>query len=162
MIKRIMTKIGDVFLVKLENYQRYFQYVANDMTMLNSSVIKVFTEHYPLGSSPDLTEVVKGKIDFHAHVVLRWGIDLGFWEKIGKEEVAGKIDVLFRKSLDYGEKLGISERWQVWYINDSNFTFVGKLKGENRNAEIGSVIAPIDVYNRIKTGKYSYAYPDFE
>ena len=162
MAKRIATKIGDIFIVKLENSQRYFQYVAKDMTMLNSSVIRVFEKQYPLNSSPSLTEVANGKIDFYAHVVLRWGVELGLWEKIGKENVAGKIDVLFRSSLDYGEKLGISERWQVWHINDPNFSFVGKLKGKHRDAEKGEVIAPIDIYNRIKTGKYSYLYPDFE
>jgi len=163
MTKRIITKIGDVFLVKLENHQRYFQYVSNDMTMLNSSVIQVFKEHYPLDSSPNLSEIVKGETDFYVHVVLRWGIELGFWEKIGKAEIVGKIDALFRSSLDYGMgKIDISERWQVWHINDPDFTFVGKLKGKNRNAERGEVIPPIDVYHRIKTGKYSYFYPGFE
>lgn len=162
-MKRVSTKIGDVFSVKIDdNSKKYFQYVANDMTMLNSSVIRVFKEHYPLGSLPDLAEVVKGETDFYAHVVLRWGIELGFWEKIGKEEVVGEIDPLFRRSLDYGERLGVSERWQVWHINDPDFTFIGKLEGKNRNAEIGVVFPPIEVYNRMKTGKYTYVYPDFE
>jgi hypothetical protein len=163
MAKRIVTKIGNVFLVKLENCQRYFQYVANDMTMLNSSVIRAFKEQYTLGSTPNLNEVVKGEIDFYAHTVLRWGIELDFWEKIGKEEVIGEVDILFRDSLDYGENTNtISERWQVWHINDPDFTYVGKLKGRNREAYVGCVIPPIDIYNRIKTGKYSYYYPCFE
>ena len=43
MAKRIVTKIGYVFCVEIDNkYKCFFQYVANDMTQLNSSVIRVF------------------------------------------------------------------------------------------------------------------------
>ena len=162
MTKRIVTKIGDVFLVKLENSQRYFQYVANDMTQLNSSVIRTFEEHYPLNSLQDLTEIVKGKIDFYAHVVLRWGIELGYWEKIGKDPEIGQLNhILFRDSTDYGKQIKISENWYVWNINEK-FKDVGKLVGENRKAEIGIVVTPGDVVERIKTGKYSFVYPGFE
>ena len=49
MTKRIITKIGDIFCVEVDNdYKCYFQYVANDMTVLNSSVIRVFAKHYPI------------------------------------------------------------------------------------------------------------------
>ena len=42
-MKRIVTKIGNVFSVKLnESKKKYFQYVANDIYQLNSSVIRVF------------------------------------------------------------------------------------------------------------------------
>lgn len=45
MTKRIITKIGDIFCVEVDNdYKCYFQYVANDMTVLNSSVIRVFAK----------------------------------------------------------------------------------------------------------------------
>jgi len=164
---RIVTKIGEIFLVKLENSQKYFQYIANDMTQLNSSVIRAFEEHYPLDSLPNLTEIVKGKIEFYAHVVLRWGIELGYWEKIGKNPEIGELNhILFRDTNDYGkwvndEPIKISQNWYVWNINEK-FRDVGKLVGENRKAEIGVVIAPIDIYHRIKTGKYSYFYPGFE
>lgn len=41
--KRIVTQIGDIFIVYLDSTtKKYFQYVANDETMLNSSVIRVF------------------------------------------------------------------------------------------------------------------------
>jgi len=167
MAKRIVTKIGNVFLVKFENSQRYFQYVANDMTMLNSSVIRIFKKHYPLNSFPNLTEVVKDEIDFYAHTVLRWGIELGFWEKVGKEGVVGEINVLFRRSLDCGIKQGeepvkISQNWDVWRINDECFTRVGKLVGENRKSEIGVVMDAESIVHRLRTGEYDGFYPSFE
>lgn len=151
-----------MFLVKLDNSQKYFQYVTNDMSMLNSSVIRVFKKEYPLGSTPDLAEVVSGEIDFHVHVVLRWGIEAGYWEKVGKAPAPEKIDVLFRDSEDYGENIvDISHRWYVWRIG-GKFRYVGKLKGENRLAEIGVVKNPESVFNRIKTGEYGGCYPGFE
>ena len=40
--KRIVTKIGDIFSVTLDNgNKRFFQYIANDLSCLNSSVIRV-------------------------------------------------------------------------------------------------------------------------
>ena len=47
MAKRIVTKIGDVFCAEIEGQcKRFFQYFAIDSTQLNSSVIRVFKQHY--------------------------------------------------------------------------------------------------------------------
>jgi len=44
--KRIVTKIGDIFSIDLDSKtKKYFQYVTNDETMLNSSVIRVFKKN---------------------------------------------------------------------------------------------------------------------
>lgn len=49
MAKRIVTKMGDIFCVEIDNgYKRFFQYIINDIEALNSSVIRVFKTHYPL------------------------------------------------------------------------------------------------------------------
>jgi hypothetical protein len=155
-------KSGDIFVVKLEGYQRYFQHVADDMSMLNSTVIRVFKEKYPLDSVPDLVEVSKGEVDFYANTMLRVGIGMGFWEKAGKAPIFGEIDVIFRDSEDYGRnKVEISKRWYVWMINEE-FRYVGKLKGKNRTAEIGIVEHPIYIYERMRTGVYYGFYPGFE
>lgn len=38
--KRIVTKIGDVFCIEIDGkYKCFFQYIANDLEQLNSSVI---------------------------------------------------------------------------------------------------------------------------
>lgn len=42
------TKIGDIFCVKLDNNRKkHLQYVASDLTQLNSDVIRVFKIVYP-------------------------------------------------------------------------------------------------------------------
>ena len=75
--KRIVTKIGNVFCVQISPQEKkYFQYIANDMLQLNSSVIRVFERTYPTDQEPKLTDVVQGKVEFYAHTVLSWGIRL--------------------------------------------------------------------------------------
>ncbi|GHT62560.1 hypothetical protein AGMMS50239_16230 [Bacteroidia bacterium] len=162
MIKRSIIKLGDIFVVKLGDYQKYFQYVADDMSQLNSRVIRAFKEKYPIGSILDLTQIASGEIEFYAHTSIKLGVKMQLWEKVGNTSVLGNVDVIFRDSKDYGEnKVAISERWYVWQINE-NFRYVGKLKGENRQAEVGVVIAPKEVVERMKNGKYAYYYPGFE
>ncbi|CAN5467527.1 hypothetical protein BH09BAC6_BH09BAC6_07690 [soil metagenome] len=45
---RVNTKTGDVFSVKLNNSKKYFQYIANDSTQLNSDVIRGFRKIYAI------------------------------------------------------------------------------------------------------------------
>ena len=165
---RANTKIGDVFSVKLDNSsKKYFQLIAFDLTQLNSDVIRSFKTVYPDNATPDLSEVVKGEVEFYAHCVTKFGLKMNLWEKSGNIENLGKLDhILFRDTNDCGSKPGeqvkVSQKWYVWHINDKDFTRVGKLEGENRKAEIGIVVNPYDIVDRIKTGKYNFFYPGFE
>lgn len=162
MQKRVIIKLGDIFIVRFEDAQKYFQYVADDLTQLNSRVIRAFKEKYPIGSMPNLSDVAKGDIDFYAHTSIKLGMKMGLWEKMGKAPISGKVDVIFRDSKDYGEnKVTISERWYVWKINEA-FQYVGRLKGENKKAEIGIVKSPKGIVHRMKTGEYYGYYPGFE
>ena len=159
--------MGDIFVVKMEDCQKYFQYIADDMTMLNSRVIRSFTTKYPLDSTPDFKEIVKGEVEFYAHTSIKLGIKLGLWNKVGNNPDTGSTEhILFRSTKDFGhdpgeEPVEISSRWEVWRINEE-FRYVGKLQGENRNAEIGEVKAPAGILHRIKTGEYYGKYPGFE
>jgi hypothetical protein len=163
---RVVTKVGDIFCVKLDdNTKQYFQYVANDLTQLNSDVIKVFKNTYPIDANPDLEEVVKGETAFYAHCVTSLGVKMNVWEKVGKVPVVDQFDVLFRGTNDYGHKLGdepikLSNNWYVWNINGS-FKRVGKLEGENQKSEIGIVVNPFDIVHRMRTGKYDFFYPGY-
>lgn len=166
---RVYTKIGDVFSVKIdETSKKYFQLIAYDLTQLNSDVIRAFKRVYPTNLSLSLSEIVEGEVEFYAHCVTKAGVKLGLWEKVGSNKNIGETNyILFRDTNDYGTKVGeepikISSDWYVWHINDRDFTDVGKLKGENRKAEIGIVVNPYDIVERIKTGKYNFFYPDFE
>lgn len=163
------TKIGDILSVKLaENKKKYFQLIAFDLTQLNSDVIRAFDREYTMEESPLVTEIINDKVNFYAHCVTKFGIKFGLWEKVGNTPEVGKLDhILFRGSSDSGHKVGdepvkVSSRWYIWRINDKDFTVVGKLKGENRQAEIGVVVNPHDIVDRMKTGKYNFFYPGFE
>ena len=161
-MSRHRTTIGNVFAVDLGNdVQKFFQYVADDLTQLNSQVIRSFKTTHPSGAKPDLDELVRGQPEFHAHVAIQWGVKMGLWKKVGNATVAGRVDVLFRNTDDYGNpEIKVSEDWYVWRVNDP-FIKVGRLLGKNREAEIGVVISPKQVFERITTGKYSFFYPGY-
>ncbi len=167
--KRIVTKIGDVFCVAIDDeFKCYFQYIANDLTQLNSSVIRVFKTHYPLGVEPKIQEIINDEVDFYAHTILRIGIEDNIWHKIGNIKDLSSIDfeeILFA-SAEYlvhreedGElrsiKVNPLENWNVWKINQDR-VFVGELSDtllEKVEVE-SSVISYWCVLDRIKYGYY--------
>lgn len=160
---RVYTKIGDVFAVKLDDGSRkFFQLIAYDRTQLTSDVIRAFKQRYPINEKPNLAEIVSGEVEFYAHCTTSLGVKMDLWEKVGSiKEIGETKHILFRDSDDYGDKVDVSYRWIVWRINEK-VVKVGKLKGENRKAEIGVVVNPEGIVDRIKTGKYNFRYPGFE
>lgn len=168
MIKRVATKIGDIFSARIDDRtKRYFQLVASDVTQLNSDVIRAFKEGYPADANPVLSEVLKGEVEFYAHCVTKLGVKMGCWELVGRSNEVGEFEsVLFRDTEDYGRKqedgdIAFSGQWYVWRIGGP-FVDVGKLEGENRNAYIGLVINPFGIIELLKGNKYPPHYPDFE
>jgi len=168
-MKRVLTKIGDIFAVKIDDdIQKFFQLIAYDLTQLNSDVIRAFEKKYPLQAEIDSSEIVMGKVEFYAHCITKSGVRLGYWAKIGRSSDVGELDhILFRDTNDYGHAAGsepitLSNRWYIWHIGDLNFTSVGRLEGENRKAEIGVVMDPESIVNRMTTGEYGGFYPDYE
>jgi len=165
---RVYTKIGDVFSVKIDDeHVKYFQLIAYDLAQLNSDVIRAFKKEYFISDKPVLSEIVNGEVAFYAHCVTKWGVKMNLWAKIGSTPEVGELKhILFRNTNDAGGKIGeliaISHKWYVWRINDEDYTRVGKLEGENRKAEIGVVVNPYDVVDRMKTGKYKFVYPGYE
>ena len=165
---RVIIKVGDIFSVTIDAHtKKYFQYVADDATQLSSNVIRVFKKQYAVTDEVDPEAVVKGEIDFYAHCIVKLGVKLGYWNKEGSVNDIGVTEVFFRNTDDYGQKLGeepikVSHNWYVWKINDKDFTRVGKLEGAYRQAEIGLVINPADIVNRMRTGQYAFqGYPGF-
>ena len=153
MAKRIVTKIGDIFSVTLDNgNKRFFQYIANDLSCLNSSVIRVFRREYPAEYQLIPDEVVNDEVDFYVHTVLKCGIADGAWLKIGKCKDIGNIDgILFRMYLKDAANY-VDRIWYAWYINKERFT-IGKLSEEYREkSDIGLVLPYTDIVSRIKVG----------
>ena len=159
---RSRIKIGNIFEVELgDGTKKYFQYVANDLTQLNSRVIRAFKHAYNTDEEIDFNKMVKDKIEFYAHVFLPIGVKLGCWKKTGHVADVGRVDVYFRNSSDYGNPhVKRSDNWYVWKINEP-FVDIGKLEGKYREAEIGVVVSPHNIVHRIKTGKYDFVYPDY-
>lgn len=164
------TKIGDVFSVKIsEQHKKYFQYISNDLIQLNSDVIRAFKKVYLIKEMPDVSEIIKDEVEFYAHCATIFGIKFKLWEKVGNISEVGKVDsILFRDTNDYGYKIGqepikVSNNWHVWRITDKDFRKVGKLEGENKDAEIGLVMNPREIVHRMKTGTYEMMenYPSF-
>ncbi len=146
---RVVTKIGDLFSVKLDNESRkFFQLIASDPLQLNSDVIRAFKREFPIDESPKPDEIVSGEVQFYSHCIVTWGMKLGLWEKVGKSPDVGKIEqILFCLTPEYARKKGEerlirSDKWYVWRIVDDGYTDVGRLEGENKKAEFGVVFTP--------------------
>jgi hypothetical protein len=165
---RANTKIGDVFSIPINDQsKKYFQLIAFDSTQLNSDVIRAFKKIYPIYDATDVSEITKGEVEFYAHCIIKLGLKLQLWGKNGNTLDVGELGkILFRGTNDSGSKPGeqvmLSEKWHIWRIGDADFTRIGKLTGENRKAEIGAVVNPYDIVERIKTGSYKFFYPGFE
>ncbi|MEO7101164.1 MAG: hypothetical protein ABI162_17560 [Luteolibacter sp.] len=157
-----MTKVGDVFEVDVEgNCKQYLQHIANDVTQMSSNVIRVFKSKYPPNSDFDIEAVVNDEVEFYAHCITKWGVRDGVWRKTGSSENigSGHVSVFFRDSGDVGNiQIKISQKWWVWKINEEQ-RFVGALEGVLRESEIGIVLQPRHIVDRMTTGTYHFVYP---
>ena len=168
--KRIVTKIGDVFCAEIDGeFKAYFQYVANDLTQLNSSVIRVFKKRYPMDYEPIIEEIVKDEVLFYAHTVLRCGIEYNAWYKVGKSKELGEdalkcVTFCMAETITYNAKtqeiknIDPFENWWIWHIGESAKR-VGRLPEKYWDkAYIGSVINYANIVKCMKFGYYSGYY----
>ena len=156
-MKRVITKIGDILCVDIDgDYKCYLQFIAVDFTQLNSTVIRVFKNHYPLDSTPTMDEVVKGEVSFFAHVMLNNGIRDGVWYKVGKHKDVGDTDnIMFRQHQEIGvETMERKNIWYVWKINQEDIRVGECLPEEYRELSLGSVFHYERIIEKIKTGKF--------
>ena len=155
-------KIGDLFEVRMnETTVRFFQWVGNDLTQLNSAVVRVFRETYPVDEPVDVRRIAAGTVDFHAHVFLRIGIKQQLWRKVGHAPAPDDLDVLFRNSEDYGNpEIKVSRKWYVWKVNGP-FQDVGRLSSRYQHAEIGVVVPADTLVYRMHHGRYDFVYPSY-
>jgi hypothetical protein len=163
MTSRIVTKIGDIFEVPLDNgTKKYIQYIANDRTQLNSSVIRAFKTKYALEAQPGMGEITTDVVDFYAHTVLKPGIIRKMWKKVGKSTDIGSLAILFRGTNDILDAtVKVSKNWHVWEI-DGPSRRVGELVGDYQKAEIGCVMPAGQIVHRMRTGEYSFVvYPRY-
>jgi Immunity protein 26 len=164
-MKRITLQIGDIYEVSLADGKKgYVQYIGNDMTQLNSDVVRAFKIRIDNSVEPDLEEIVKSEVDFYSHVAdIKVGIKDGSWTRVGHSDDVGDIRTpLFRYSRDYGNpNVKVSEQWFVWRTNEP-MVYVGKLENENTSADIGVVTWPKGVVYQMQNGKFHGFYPDYK
>jgi hypothetical protein len=160
-------RIGDIFSIAIGDGQvRFFQYIGNDSTQLDSEIIRVYKNQYSSANAIDLESIITSEIDWHAHCFLRLGLKMGYWSKVGKAAIAQGITPLFRDTYDYGraawqEPILISHNWVVWHPGQ-DFQRIGRLVGENEQADIGLVMSPVDIAYRMQHGVYDMPfYPSF-
>jgi len=157
MAKRIVTKIGDIFCIKIDDsHVRYFQYIANDFYRLNSSTIRVFKTNHPCDNKLSMDEIIADEVEFYSHTVLKFGIQDGLWQKVGKSSDVGSFDsIMFRsEGLDCIPPNFKSYEWYVWHLGEDSF-FIGELTDYYAKAtDPGSVFPPSWVVDRIKAGKW--------
>jgi len=154
MAKRIVTRLGDIFEVPLEdNFKAYFQYIMRDFTELNGDVIRVFKPRYRQDDVLDLEDVVQTDIEFYVHTSVLPGAKQGLWNKMGNIKVPVDIErPCFRGTDDDDPSIKISERWYIWRANDENFTYVGKFTKKYHHCDRGGIFPPFAIKNRIQTG----------
>ena len=162
MAKRIVTKIGDIFCVEIDNeYKCFFQYVANDMSQLNSSVIRVFSRRYPLDYEPNMDDIIKDDVYFCAHTVLRLGIIYNAWYKVGKHlNLGNPNEIRFRwfEEIDFS-KITKSYTWSIWEINKDR-QFIGEVSEEYESVDLGIIFSYDNIVSKIKTGKFLLKHVD--
>lgn len=157
---RLMT--GDLYKVRLSDTEDAFlRYLCNDTSQLNSNVVAVCRGRYRTGQDIVAEEVVSSGVEFYVHVLLKLGVKLGTWEFCSRGPAATVPNVLFRNSSDYGNpKVIKSNKWWVWKIGEE-YTFIGDDKAVLDSSEIGIVVNPKDLLERMRTGAYRFFYPQF-
>ena len=165
--KRIIVKPGNIFSAEVfSGILKYFQYIGNDETQLGSQVIRVFKQEYPVDSKVTLDSVLANEVEFHAHCFIKHGINMGLWNKMGQGTIHESPIPTFRDTYDFGralweEPIAISIKWVIWKMNQP-MQNVGPLLGENQKADIGMVMSPVDIIDRMRNGVYNLThYPAF-
>jgi hypothetical protein len=156
--KRVVTRIGDIFCVEIDDkYKAYFQYIAKDWEQLNSTVIRVFRKRYPIEYNPTMEEIVNDEVSFYAHTVLRPGLHFGTWYKVGKSKNVGDTENIFFRcypDVNYGfNGQNKSYNWYVWKINHK-YEKIGEMTDQYRHYHFGCIFPYFDIAARIRTGKY--------
>lgn len=152
-------KIGDVYVCKVGDESRYFQYVCDDSSQLGSQVVAVFRRKFSEGEEVNFENITSLEIEFFAHVFIAFGLKMKSWSKVTNVPAIGFGEVLFRSTNDYGKpEVAESDDWWIWTVNGPK-KHVGSLVDELRKSFIGVVMAPPNIVARLTTGKYSYVYP---
>jgi hypothetical protein len=113
---------------------------------------------------PSLPDIVLDEVEFHAHVVINWGLKMKLWRRVGsaKSITLGDLGALYFRGCEFfGTVNKPIRRWTVWKVNGRRRFFVAKRTKKYQEAEPGPVVNPNDIVIRMKTGKYPWAVTAF-
>ena len=148
MAKRVVTRIGNIFSIEIDGeYKCYFQYIANDKTQLNSSVIRMFKKRYMLKENPSMDEIVRDDISFYAHTILKVGIERGIWSKVGTCKDIGDTENICFKLYD-------GSRWYGWKINHA-FQYYDIYPDKFEKWDSGWVFSFLSILDRINKEEWT-------
>lgn len=151
-------KTGDIFRVETEQGSRYFQYLGNDSTQLGGDIIAAFVGNFR-EVDVSVANLTKLPIEFFAITTISLGLKMGLWSLAGNTLAVEHSHVVFRDTNDYGTPGVLSSNdWWVWSPNAKS-RHIGPLVGDYRKSYIGVLAAPMNICDRLKTGKYSFFYP---
>jgi hypothetical protein len=160
MTKKLILAPGDIFEIPIIAKKHYIQYLMNDSTLFNANVVRVFDCETSFGQSIDLKDVVKSRVRFHTHVMIKGGVKLCGWFKIGNIPLEPSFSPpLFRATDDAYADVRKSTNWYVWQACNE-IKKIGRLSDKYKNIDYGSVFHPIDVGKWIETDKIGFLFPE--
>lgn len=166
MAKRIVTKVGYVFSVVIdEEYKAFFQFICIDRNNLGGDTIRVFKRKYPLDYKPVIEDVIKDDVLFYTHTILKFGIAEGSWHKVGKSAELGLegLDGIWFGST-HGENYDVEthvstkvdplDNWHLWKANGVSIWSTKPSLEVVPDIEPGGVYPYSWVNERVKFGYY--------
>ena len=150
-MKRVVTKVGDVFKTKNDEY---IQLVAIDYIQLGGDVIAYY-------GKVDLNLIPTVPIKFYHHNTMAQGVKIGLWEKVGKRPLPDLSKFVFKQYFDQqlvdmdGKMLGLFRRrpyWTTWTPLDDKWKKISYHRGLKLVAEDGGVAPAMELDFRINHG----------
>ncbi len=121
-IKRL--KIGDIFCVSFEGYNKFFQFCGRDSECLYSDVIRIFKGRYESKVDIDVNEIVDSEACIYLHTSVSDGIKYGYWQRVAHMPITDDINSIKFRCFHTELKFGLIIKnwkdysgWSVWYFN---------------------------------------------
>lgn len=157
---------GDIFEVNANDCKyKYFQYIGNDDSQLDADVIAFFdfrNDSSGQREGIDFDHLARARVHAYAHCVIRNGIKLSLWKKIGHAHVYAQPFPFFRVSRDYGDTplVEISRRWNIWRMNEERQERT-ELSTAEQGYDLGMVVTHLDVVDMARLGHYEFFHPRY-
>lgn len=158
--------LGNIFSFETAyGKKRYFQYICNDISCMNTQVIRVFKTVYSAKDNPPVEKIVADEIDFYAHTIVRVGIIDNVWHKVETSNDLGldKLNkITFVLFFTADELTGLpsiqTDRplWKIWKSNERIHWCSDINEMSPKYLEIGSILPIHQIVNRLNDGFYTF------